>query len=302
MVLVTMVVSLLMALTPGSVAEAILGQNATPENVAALNAKLGLDKPLWQQYLSWLGNALHGDLGTSPLTGQPVSSAIAERAPVTVELAVLSLVIALALALLFAVLGATWPRGRFDRFLNALSSVLLSVPAFIAGPILVYFLSVQTGLFPVLGWAPLDEGLGANLESAFLPALSVALVEIASFHRLLRADLTSTLREEYIDAARARGMSHAYVLFRHALRPSSFSLVTIFGISLGRMIGGTVIVETLFALPGLGQLIVTSIGSRDVIMVQGVVAFTGVVYVAINTVVDLSYGLIDPRVRRAVTA
>ncbi len=199
-------------------------------------------------------------------------------------------------------LGATWPRSALDRGLNAVSSVFLSVPAFIAGPILIYLFAVQLGWFPVLGWSPISAGLGPNLRSAILPAIAVALVEVASFYRLLRTDLTSTLREDYIDAARARGMSSAYVMFRHALRPSSFSLVTVLGISFGRMIGGAVVVETLFALPGLGQLIVSSIGTRDVIVVQGVVAFTGVMYVAINTLVDLSYGLIDPRVRRAVTA
>ncbi|PXW24152.1 UNVERIFIED_CONTAM: binding-protein-dependent transport system inner membrane component, partial [Williamsia faeni] len=181
------------------------------------------------------------------------------------------------------------------------SAVFLSVPAFIAGPILIYFFAIQLQIFPVLGWSDISEGLGPNLQSALLPAIAIALTEIASFHRLLRTDLIGTLGEDYIAAARAKGMSGTYVMFRHAFRPSSFSLITLAGMNLGRLIGGTVIVETLFGLPGLGQLIAASITTRDLIMVQGIVVFIAVVYVAINTIVDLSYGLIDPRIRK-VTA
>lgn len=300
MLLVTMAVVAVMGVTPGSVAQVILGENATPDAIASLNSKLGLDVPLWQQYLNWLGDALHGNLGTSPLTGQSVSSAIIDRLPVTLELAALGLGIALVVSVLFAVLCASFPGSGLDRGLNALSFVFLSVPAFIAGPVLIFFFAIQLGLFPVMGWTPISEGLGANLRSAFLPAMAIALTEIAAFHRLLRSDLISTLSEDFIAAARARGMSAKYVMFRHALRPSSFSLITVLGINLGRLIGGTVVVETLFSLPGLGQLAASSMISRDVIMVQGVVAFIAVVYVLVNTLVDLSYGVIDPRVRRGV--
>ena len=302
MLLVTMAVVAVMGVTPGSVAQVILGENATPDAVASLNSKLGLDVPLWRQYLNWLEDALHGNLGTSPLTGQSVSSAIVDRLPVTLELAALGLSIALVVSILFAVLCASFPGSGLDRGLSALSSVFLSVPAFIAGPVLIFFFAIQLGLFPVMGWTPISEGLGANLNSAFLPAMAIALTEIAAFHRLLRSDLIGTLSEDFIAAARARGMGAKYVMFRHALRPSSFSLITVLGINLGRLIGGTLVVETLFSLPGLGQLAASSMISRDVIMVQGVVAFIAVVYVLVNTLVDLSYGVIDPRVRRGVKA
>ncbi|MFV2176065.1 ABC transporter permease [Actinomadura sp. LOL_016] len=300
--LVSFAVVGLMTLAPGSVASVILGENATPEAIAALNAELGVDRPFLAQYLDWLGNAVRGDLGTSPLTGQPVTEAITERLPVTLQLAVMALLIALVVAVLLAVASAVRPGSMVDRAINVVSSVFLSVPAFIAGPVLIYVLALQLGWFPVIGWSDLGEGLGANLRGALLPAISIALIEIAAFHRVLREDLIGTLREDFVGAARAKGMGPSYVMFRHALRPSSMSLITLAGINLGRLVGGTVIVESLFLLPGLGQLLTTSIVSRDLITVQGVVVFVAVVYVVINTVVDLSYRLIDPRVRKAAMA
>ncbi|WP_262403607.1 ABC transporter permease [Actinomadura sp. CNU-125] len=220
----------------------------------------------------------------------------------TLQLAAMALLIALAVSVLMAVASAVRPGSAVDRAINVVSSVFLSVPAFIAGPVLIYLLALQLGWFPVIGWTDVGEGLAANLHGALLPAVSIALIEIAAFHRILREDLIGTLREDFVGAARAKGMSPSYVMFRHALRPSSMSLITLAGINLGRLVGGTVIVESLFLLPGLGQLLTSSIISRDLITVQGVVVFVAVVYVAINTVVDLSYRLIDPRVRKAVTA
>lgn len=302
MLLVTFAIVVLMASAPGSVAEVILGQNATAANVAALDKQLGLDKPVPEQYAEWLGHAVRGDLGTSPLTNQSVGGAIADRLPVTLELTVLSVLISLFLAVVFAVLCASWPGSLLDRGLTAVSSVFLSVPAFIAGPVLIYFLSVKLGWFPVMGWTPIGDGLGANLRSAIMPSLSIALVEVAAFHRLLRTDLISTLGEDFINAARARGMGRMYIMFRHAFRPSSLSLVTMVGLSIGRLVGATAVAETLFSLPGLGQLLISSIGTRDVIMVQGMVAFTGIVCVAVNTLADISYSVVDPRVRRVAAA
>lgn len=300
--LVTIAVVGLLSFAPGSVAQVILGENATPEAVAAMNAKLGLDGSFWSQYFNWLSEAVRGNLGTSPLTGQSVSEAIGERLPVTLQLAAMGLTIALLIALVMGIISASRPGSKTDRGINALSAVFLSVPAFIAGPVLIYFFAIQFQMFPVMGWSRISEGLGDNLRSALLPAIAIALTEIAAFHRLLRTDLIGTLREDFIASARAKGMPEWYIMFRHALRPSSFSLITVAGINLGRLIGGTVIVETLFGLPGLGQLVASSITSRDVIMVQGIVVFIAVVYVLINTLVDLSYQIIDPRVRKVVGA
>ncbi|MGW5658054.1 ABC transporter permease [Streptomyces humi] len=303
LLLVTMGTVALLSLAPGSAASVILGENATPKAVAELNAQLGMDRPLWLQYVDWLRHAVTGDLGTSPVTNEPVVHAVLTRLPVTLELAALAFLISLVAAVLLAVLSAAREGTVIDRAITAFSSVLLSVPAFIAGPVLIYFLSLRLGWFPVSGWSRVsDDGLGANLRGALLPALSISLTEIASFQRTLRADLISTLREDFIGAAYAKGLSRGYVMLRHALRPSSLSLVTLAGINLGRLIGGTVVVETLFSLPGLGQLVVSSIIARDLISVQGIVVFVVVVYVAVNMLVDLSYSWLDPRVRKGAAA
>lgn len=302
-ILVTMGSVALLSLAPGSAASVILGENATPDAVAKLNAELGMDQPLWHQYADWLGHALRGDLGTSPVTNESVLHAVLTRLPVTLELAAMALTLSLVVAVLLAVVSAAREGSWVDRATTALSSILLSVPAFIAGPLLIYFFALKLGWLPVSGWARVStDGLAANLRGALLPAVSIALTEIATFHRALRADLVSTLREDYIAAARAKGMSPAYVMFRHALRPSSFSLITLAGINLGRLIGGTVVVEILFSLPGLGQLVVSSIVSRDLVSVQGIVVFVVVVYVLVNTLVDLSYQWLDPRVGKAAAA
>jgi len=301
-IVVSMAAVMLLSLAPGSVSEVILGENATPEAVAELNAELGLDQPLWRQYLDWLGAAVRGDLGTSPVTGQDVTQAIMDRLPVTLELAVLALTISLVVSILLAVVAAATEGSLLDRAISAVSSAFLAVPAFIAGPLLIYVLALQLGWFPVSGWGHVGDGPAANLRSALLPAIAISLTEIAAFQRLLRTDLVGTLREDFVASARAKGMSRTYVMFRHALRPSSFSLITLAGISLGRLIGGTVVVEVLFGLPGLGQLVASSITLRDVITVQGVVVFVATAYVVINTLVDLSYGLLDPRVRKAARA
>lgn len=301
--LVTLAAVSLLSLAPGSAAAVILGESATPESVAALNAELGLDQPLWQQYLSWLGGAVTGDLGTSPITNEPVLQAVLDRLPVTLQLAAMALSLSLVVSILLAVVSATWQGTFIDRATTAFSSVLLSVPAFIAGPVLIYVFSLQLGLLPVSGWDRVsDDGLVANLQSAILPALAIALTEIAAFHRVLRSDLISTMREDFVGAARAKGMSRTYVMLRHTLRPSSFSLITLAGINLGRLIGGTVVVETLFSLPGLGQLIISSIIGRDIVSVQGIVVFIVVVYVVVNMLVDLSYSWLDPRVRKVATS
>jgi peptide/nickel transport system permease protein len=297
--LVTFLVIWLMSIAPGSVAAVILGENATPEAIAALEAQMGLDRNVFMQWFSWLGDAVTGDLGTSPVTFQDVTTAIVERLPVTLEIALLALLISLAISIPLATIAARRPDSAVDRGINGLTSVFLSIPAFVAAPVLVYLLAVQTQVFPVTGWTPIEEGLGENLRTALLPAFCVALIEVAAFQRILRADLGTTLREDYVEGARAKGMSARYVLWRHAFRPSSFSLLTVAGISLGRLIGGTIIVEAFFSLPGLGQLAAIAVNSRDIITVQGVVAFVAMAYVLLNTLVDVGYGMLDPRVRTA---
>lgn len=297
MLIVSLAVASLLSLIRGSAAEAILGTSATPEAVAALNTELGMDDPLLVRWWHWLTGAVTGDLGTSPLTGQPIWEAIADRLPVTLTLAAFALVLALAIAIPLAIVSALtagrWP----DRVITAVASVLLSVPSFVVAPLLILVFALKLDVLPASGWVPFTEDPLACLEFLLLPAVAIACTEVAAFHRILRSDLVTTLGEEFVQAARAKGLGSATVVLRHALRPSSFSLITVVGLNLGRLIGGTVIVETLFSLPGLGLLITSSISSRDIVMVQGVVVFMALVYVLINTLVDVGYTIVDPRTR-----
>jgi peptide/nickel transport system permease protein len=297
LLLVSLATLLLLNLTPGDPAYALLSDQATPEQVAAVHKQLGLDRPFIVRYAAWLGGIAHGDFGTSFRTHQPVADAIKERLPVTSELAFLALVIALAAAVPLGVYAAYRADGAFDRTLSLATSVFISSPAFLTGLFLTYVLAVSLRVLPVTGWVNLlDDPLG-NLDHILLPALTLSLGEVAIFTRLLRSDMIGTLQEDFILAAKAKGLPIGRILVRHALRPSSFSLVTLAGISLGRLMAGAVIVESLFALPGLGQLVIQAVLSRDYIVVQGVVMFVALAYVLINTLVDIAYGYLDPRVR-----
>lgn len=301
LLLVSFATMVMLDLIPGEPAYAILGESATPEQVAQVNHELGLDKGLLERYGDWLGGVLTGDFGTSLRTNQAVWDAISERLPVTIELAVLAQLLALVVAIPVAVFTAQAQGGRGDRWWAAVSSLFIATPSFVLALVLAYVLSVRWHVFPVTGWVPIEDGLGENLRTAFLPALALALGEIAVYSRLLRADMITTLQNDYVLAAQAKGLTPMYVLFRHALRPSSFSLVTLSGLSLGRLVGGTVVVETIFALPGLGQLTVQSTLASDLVMIQGIVVFVALVYVIINALVDMAYAFLDPRVRMAVT-
>ncbi|GAA1827457.1 ABC transporter permease [Pseudonocardia ailaonensis] len=299
LVIVTFATSALIDLLPGSAASAVLGENATAAQIAEFNARFGLDAPLIPRYLAWIGHALQGDLGLSIRLGTPVSGLVAERIPVTGEIALLAILVTVIVAVPLAARAADRESGIVDRIANGLSSALVAVPAFVMAVLLVYVLSLELGLLPVAGWSPLDAGLGENLRFLIMPVLTLALVEIPVMYRVLRADLLTNLREDFVLAARARGMSRSYVMLRHVLRPSSFSLITMIGLTVGRLLGGTVIVEQIYGLPGLGSLVISSISSKDITVVQGVVVVVAVIYVFLNLVVDLCYTLLDPRVKVA---
>ncbi len=295
--LITLLTTAMVDLMPGSPALAMLGDQATPEQVARLDEQLGLDRPFLVRYRDWLVAALGGDLGTSLRMGLPVTTAIAQRFPVTLEIAVLSVVMALLIAVPLALWAGARAGGRLDRAATALSSAFLSLPGFAAAVLLIYLLAVRARLFPVGGWIQFTEDPIGNPRFAFLPALSLALMEAAVYFRLLRSDVISTLQEKFVLSARARGLPPGYVLVRHVLRPSLFSLTTVTGLSMGRLLGGAVIVESLFALPGLGALVIQSVPFQDIPTIQGIVVVVAVIYVLINIVVDVGYSVIDPRTR-----
>ncbi|MEV6929500.1 ABC transporter permease [Dactylosporangium sp. NPDC051485] len=295
--IVSIAVYSLQELLPGDPAVAILGEQATPETIAAVRADLALDDPFLVRYANWLGDALRFDLGRSYRTGAPVVEEIVNRLPITLELLILAQLVALALAIPLGTFAAYRARSRFDRLSTGAAFGLVSVPEFVLGVLLMYYLALGLGLFPPTGWVPFTESPVENLSHALLPALTMALPVMAVYQRLLRSDMTATLQEDFITMAQSKGLSTPYILFRHALRPSSFSLLTLAGMNTGRLIGGSVIVEVLFAAPGIGQLMVQSIVQRDFIMLQGTVIFVAAAYILINSLVDLAYGFIDPRVR-----
>ena len=282
---------------PGDAAVAILGDSATPADIASLRTELGLDRNIVVRYVDWLGHALRGDLGKSYRTREQISTMIGDRLPVTLELIVLTQLIALAFAVPAGILAAYRSRTKVDSALATVSIGLLSTPAFVKGILLIYLMSVLLGWFPASGYKSLSDGLGANLHSLALPAMTLALAEFPVYMRLLRADMISTLQQDYILVARAKGLSVREILLGHALRPSSLSLVTVVGINLGRLVGGAVVIETLFALPGIGQMLVNAVYQHDQFVIQGVVLVIATGFVLINLLVDLMYAVIDPRVR-----
>ena len=291
----------LTTLLPGDPAVAVLGPGKPPSAYAELHAQLGLDKPLLIRYADWLGSALRGDLGQSLIPPHSeVSTRIANALPVSVEIAVMGLLIALVVAVPLAMWSAYREGGRVDRLIGAGTFAVLSIPSFVAGLLLIMVLVNGLGLFPRAQWVRLGTGdLLGNLSHAFLPAVTVALMEMAMFTRVLRSDLVTTLREDFIMAAKAKGVSPLRVLVFDALRPSSLALMTLMGLSLGRLIGSTVVVEYLFSLPGMGSLVVSAASQGDFPLVQGAVLVIAVLYVLINAGIDLSYGFLDPRTRRA---
>lgn len=291
---------MLVSLLPGDPAVIILGAGGvSPEAVEALRLELGLDRPLLVRYFDWLGSALTGDLGRSPMTGQAVTDAILTRLPVTVQLGVMAIGIALLLAIPLAMVSAYLAGGRLDRLISGAGFALMSVPSFMMAIFLMLIFAVNLNWFPATGWIPFSVSPSANLRSAILPALSLAMIELALYMRLLRTDLIGTLQQDYITLARAKGLANHTIMFRHALRPSSFSLMTVVGLQLGGVISGAIIVEEIFALPGVGRLLYQSILQRDLLMVQGIVLFIATAYVVVNFIVDLCYSLLDPRIRHA---
>jgi peptide/nickel transport system permease protein len=297
LVAVSLLTFLIASLLPGDLAYVILGDQATPEKVEALRHDMGLDQPIWWRYLSWLGHVLQGDFGRSFRTGQTVLQAVTERLPVSLELMVLAELGALAIGIPLAIACAVRSGSAFDRFMTGSAFGMLSVPAFLSAILLIYLFAVQLRWLPATGYVPFHEDPIGNLRSFVLPALTLALGEWPVLMRVLRSDMIATLQEDYIAMARAKGLRPSRILLVHALKPSSLTLVTVTGINIGRLIGGTVIVESIFALPGIGRLLLGTIYTRDLIILQGVVLFVASGYVLMNFIVDMLYAVLDPRIR-----
>jgi peptide/nickel transport system permease protein len=295
---VTAITFLMVNLLPGDVSYVIGGEAATAEDIEDIREDLGLDRPLGIRYLIWLGRVMGGDLGESYLTREPVFSAILGRLPVTLELLVISQLLALFMALPAGIFSAFRSNGFTDRMITTFGFATISIPSFVMALVTIYIFSIQLRWLPATGYTPFWVNPWANLKSFVLPALSIALIEWVVLMRVLRSDMMTTLQQNYILMARAKGLPPWKILLGHALRPSSLTLVTVFGIQVGRLLGEAVIVETIFALPGIGRMLITAIYARDYLMVQGCVLFITIGYVTINTGVDMLYAILDPRIRK----
>jgi len=289
---------LLLSLVPGDPALIAAGPNATADQVAAARADLGLDSALPIRYLDWLTDALRGDLGRSTQRSQDVVDALKERLPVTLELMLITLGVGIVVAIPLGTISAYKQGSAFDKAVTSLSFGLLSIPGFLMAIGLIIIFAVKLNWLPATGWKPFSEDPIENLRRLVLPVASLVLGEIAVLTRVLRSDMIGVLQSDFIETARAKGLSTRRILLRHALPSSSLSLLTLIGLQLGAAITGTVVIEQIFALPGVGRMLFTAILTRDLVLVQGTVLVVATAYVVINFAVDLTYSLADPRIRR----
>jgi peptide/nickel transport system permease protein len=293
---VTFVTFTLMNLLPGDVAFAILGNGATPEGVARVRVELGLNDPLWLRYVRWLTQIARGDFGRSYISGEPVAEALVRSLPVSIELMVLALVLSISLAIPTGLIAAYKARRPIDQLLGLVASVVLAVPSFILGLVMMFFFALGLGWFPAVGYVPLSESVLANLRTFAIPAATLALVEWPGFMLILRSDAIEVLQQDYILLARAKGLRDGRILFRHVLKLSSFTLLTVIGLTVAALITNALVIENIFALPGVGRLIFSAISGRDFMVVQGAVTIVALGFVLVNFAVDVLYAMLDPRV------
>jgi len=291
-------------LLPGDPVNVILGPQASNEELrTALEERLGLNESFVHQYVTFIGNALHGDLGYSYDLGFSTTDLLKLKLPPTIELMILAQFFSLLIAVPAAMYSAYKANSKVDRGVTMTSFGLISVPGYALAVFLVSFFALRLGWFPAFGYKPIDEaGLAENLKYMALPLMVLVGGLAAVYTRLLRSDLIATLQEDFVLMARSKGLPTWHILLRHALRPSSFTLLTVFAINFGTLIGGSVIVEQFFGIPGVGSLIVQSIAKRDYLVVQGVVLVIAITFVLVNFIVDLLYQVLDPRIRRAGAA
>jgi peptide/nickel transport system permease protein len=295
---VSILMFVLLNLIPGSAAVQLLGPQATPDQIARLNAEMGFNRPPVVRYLDWLSHAVRGDLGRSLVSRQPVADVLPTRLAVTGELLALAFLISLAVAIPLALAAARRPGGLFDRVSGVVTTAGVSMANYVLALLLVLVLAVKLGWFPAIGYTPVSKGLGDNLYSLALPAFALAFPLLCFYARFLRSDLIDQMQaEDYVMTARAKGLGPWQVLLRHAFRNSSFGLITIVGLNISGLIGATVIIESIFSLPGIGQYLLQGILTRDYIVVQAIVIVFAVITVLANLATDVLYAVLDPRIR-----
>jgi len=288
-----------MRLIPGNFVDVLIGigpdvGQAQRDEIAR---SYGLDKPLPIQYLLWLGNTLRGNMGTSLRTGEPVAGEILARLPITLELAGLATLFSLLLAIPAGILAAVRRGGAIDVAIRVIALVGLSVPNFLIGTLLILFVSTKWSVLPTTGFVPISDGLVANLKSLVLPTIALGTLLAASIMRMTRSAVLEELGRDYLTVARAKGLAPRVVVLSHAVRNALVPVITVVGIQTGYLLGGTVIVEQIFAVPGIGRLALDAVSQRDYPLVQGATLFIAAAFVLINLLTDLTYGLVDPRIR-----
>jgi peptide/nickel transport system permease protein len=297
MAIVALFVFSLLYIAPGDPAAIIAGDQASPGDIERIRQGLGLDRPFLVQFGSWLWRILHGDLGTSIFTNLPVSSLIAQRIEPTLSLMVLTLVLTIVVAVPLGVLAA-WKAGSWvDRTIMAFAVFAFSLPVFVVGYVLAYVFALQFEWLPVQGYTPLAEGFWPWLQNLILPAMALGSVYIALIARITRASMLEVLQQDYIRTARAKGLDQRSILFVHALKNAAVPIITVIGIGVALLIGGAVVTESVFAIPGLGRLTIDAILRRDYPVIQGIVLMFSFLYVLVNLMVDVTYTLVDPRIR-----
>jgi peptide/nickel transport system permease protein len=295
----SILVFLIIHLVPGDPAHAILGLNSTPELVARLRVELGLDDPLPVQYWHWLGGLLHGNLGHDYTSDESIRHLLAQRLPVTIELALAALVIAILVGVPLGVAAAVRKGRSTDGVAQGVSMLGISVPDFALGIILILVFSLGLGLLPSSGWIPLTQDPVANLEHLLLPAIALAAGLAAVLIRVTRASMLEVLDEDYVRFCRAKGVSETSVIFKHALRNAAIPITTVIGLQAGYLLGGAIVVEQVFALPGVGQLVLNGVLQRDYPVVQGAVLVIGFMFIFANLIADLMYAVLNPKLRGA---
>ena len=288
----------LVQLVPGDPAATIAGEYATAENIEAIRQSLGLDRPAWEQYGTWLWNAVHGDLSNSLLTGLPVLDEVMRQLPSTLLIAVLALVIAILVGVPLGILAATRANSMLDRVVTGIASLGVAVPNFWLGMILVSIFAVGFGWFPTTGARPLTTDFWGALQHAVLPAATLATGGIAEITRQLRSSLIEVLQSQYVRTLRAKGLSPALILWKHGLRNASLTLLTVVGLVFNHTLGATVATEAVFAIPGAGSMIVNAAINKDFPIVQGAVFVLVMIVIAMNLIIDLLYTVLDPRVKK----
>ncbi len=297
LVIVAVLVFLMLRLTPGDPAAVIAGDNASTEQIALIRNRLGLDQPILAQFMIWAGNLLTGNLGESFFFKKTIAELIVGRIEPTLSLAIATMLIAITVAVPLGVLAAYRHGSWIDRIVMGFSVLGFSVPVFVIGYLMIYVFAITLGWFPVQGYQSFSHGFGGYVQRLVLPALTLSVIYIALIARMTRASVLEVLNEDYIRTARAKGQVERKILFRHALKNAAVPIVTVVGIGIALLIGGVVVTESVFAIPGLGRLTVDAVLARDYPTIQAVILLFSGVYVGINLLIDLAYSLFDPRIR-----